>query len=214
MIKWNNLQNLLKEYGVKKKLSESANISTGNISDWFNPHKKAQPSAEALFKIAEFFNCSVDYLLDRTNIKEVPKQYSDNIIHLIDMGEIISIDTYMYPVSAGKGNVYTDEQPISKLYPATSISSKADYCVRISGDSMYPQYLNGDIVYVEECIPKHNDIGIFLYNGEAYCKKYYEKRGVKKLISLNPNQDKYTPIIIENESFVAQGVVIGKFHAD
>ena len=156
----------------------------------------------------------VNYILNMENTSLQNTQLSDNVIRLIDMGEIIYIDTHLQPVSAGKGNIYIDDTPVSKLYPSTPVSSKADYCVRISGDSMYPDYLDGDTVYVVEDIPKHNDIGIFLYNGEAYCKKYYEKEGVKKLISLNSDQEKYAPIVIENDSFAAQGRVIGKFHAD
>ena len=71
MIRWKNLQDLLNDRGMKAELSEKTGISTGNISDWFNPGKSAQPSADALYKIAEHFGCSVDYLMGRTNIKEI-----------------------------------------------------------------------------------------------------------------------------------------------
>lgn len=143
-------------------------------------------------------------------------QYSDNTNKLINLGEIISIETYSQPVSAGKGNIYIDDNPIPQLYPATPISSKADYCVRISGDSMYPNYLDGDFVYVDKKVKNLNnsDIGIFFYNGAAYCKKYYEYEDTKKLISLNPDQERYSPIIIENNTFEVQGKVIGRFHTD
>lgn len=103
MIQWNNLQKLLSDPGKKTKLSKATGISTSNISDWFNPDKPAQPSADALYKIAEFFECSIDYLMDRTNTRELHKQLSDNIIHLIDMGKIIFIETYMEKISAGRG---------------------------------------------------------------------------------------------------------------
>lgn len=150
------------------------------------------------------------------NIKqEEPVQYSDSTNKLINMGEIIFIDTYPQPVSAGKGNIYIDDNPVPKLYPATPTSSKADYCARISGDSMYPDYLDGDFVYVDKTKELNNDdIGIFFYDGEAYCKKYYEDKNIKKLLSLNPDQERYSPIIIENDTFEVQGKVIGRFHAD
>jgi len=155
----------------------------------------------------------VDFILDIK--QEKPIQYSDNTNKLINMGEIISIDTYPQPVSAGKGNIYIDDNPVPQLYPATPISSKADYCARISGDSMYPNYLNGDFVYVDKTKDLNNDdIGIFFYDGEAYCKKYYDDNGIKKLISLNPDQERYSPIVIENDTFEVQGKVIGRFHAD
>lgn len=214
-MRWKNLQELLSKPGEKTKLSNAAGISTGNISDWFNPDKSAQPSAVALYKMANYFKCSVDYLMDRTNIMEPHKQLSKETIHLIDMGEIIYLDTYPQPVSAGKGNIYIDDVPIPQLYPSTPISLKASYCVRISGDSMYPQYLDGDIVYIDKTKDLNiNDIGIFYYNGEAYCKKYYKNNNIKKLISLNPDQERYSPIVIENGTFEIQGKVIGRFHAD
>lgn len=211
MLDLTNLFKLLEDRGVAAEISKATGISSGNICDWKSGRSK--PTSKTIIKIAEYLNYSVDYLLGRTDIKELPKQ-SESTVHLIDMGEIIYINTHPQPVSAGKGNIFIDDMPVSKLFPATPISSKANYCVRISGDSMYPDYLDGDIVYVEEKIPNHNDIGIFLYNGEAFCKKYYEKNNIKKMISLNPDQEKYSPIIIENDSFKAQGKVIGKFHAD
>lgn len=169
----------------------------------------------------------VDFILgigeyDTSNIiklkdtSEQNTQPPDNIVHLINMGEIIYIDTHPQPVSAGKGNIYIDDIPVSKLYPSTAISSKAGYCVRISGDSMYPNYLDGDIVYVDNRTKDliNGDIGIFVYDGEAYCKRYYKENDIKKLISLNPDQEKYSPIIIKNNTLEVQGKVIGKFHTD
>ena len=61
-----HLKELLSKRGEKSTMSKSTNISTGNISDWFNPKRESKPSIEALCKMATYFNCSVDYLLDRT----------------------------------------------------------------------------------------------------------------------------------------------------
>lgn len=213
MIKWYNLKELLKDRGEKTKLSENTGISTGNISDWFNPDKNAQPSADALVKMAEYFKCSVDYLLDRTYIKEHQNQYSEKIVHLIDMGELISIDTYSEKVSAGTGNTIISCDKAVKLYPATPISAKATYAAIITGDSMEPRFYDNDIIYANgNEIPIDGDIGVFTYNGDSYCKRYYAKDGMEKLVSLNVA---YDPIIIDhNLPFKKQGVVVGKFHAD
>lgn len=213
MIQWKNLQELLSEPKRKAKLSKATGISTGNISDWFNPDKNAQPSADALIKMAKYFECSVDYLLDRSDIKEIYKQPSNNVIHLVDMGEIIPIETYIEKVSAGKGNTIISCDKMPKLYPATAISSKASYAAIITGESMEPRFIDNDIIYIDaNKIPVHGEIGVFTYNGESYCKEYYAIDGVEKLISLN---NLYDPIIIDNNlPFSKQGVVIGKFHAD
>lgn len=82
----------------------------------------------------------MDYLLDRIDIKEISRQSSNNIIHLIDIGEIISIDTYTEKFSTGTGNAIISCDKISKLYSATIISSKTTYVAMITGDSMTPQF--------------------------------------------------------------------------
>lgn len=146
-------------------------------------------------------------------MEEEEVELSDNAMHLLDMGELIAIDTYTEKVSAGNGNITVTGEKVSKLYPTTKISSKATYAAMVTGDSMEPRFIDNDIIYVnDKQIPVHGDIGVFTYNGETYCKEYYAISGVEKLISLN---DSYAPIIIDkNLQFEKQGVVIGKFHAD
>lgn len=59
-----NLFNLMKEKNITKaELSRNTGISTGNLSDWANG--RCLPSAEKLELLADYLDCSVDYLLDR-----------------------------------------------------------------------------------------------------------------------------------------------------
>lgn len=51
--------------GAAKKLSLSTGISSGNISDWKSG--KSAPTLDNLKAIADYFDCSVDYLLGRTD---------------------------------------------------------------------------------------------------------------------------------------------------
>jgi len=65
-----NIDNLFKIMAEKrvsqKELAVAINASTGNVSDW----KKGRsfPSAQKLDEAATFLECSVDYLLGRTDI--------------------------------------------------------------------------------------------------------------------------------------------------
>lgn len=59
-----------KKRGSRAELSRQTGISTGNIRDWFNPDKQAQPSADALVEISKALNCSVDYLLGLTDVEK------------------------------------------------------------------------------------------------------------------------------------------------
>ena len=59
---------------------------------------------------------------------------------------------------------------------------------------MAPDLRDGCIAFVQST-PKleHGDIGIFIYNGDSYCKKLDRSNGLK-LISLNP---RYNPISVK-----------------
>lgn len=65
--KMKNLNNLLKEKNITQlNLSMKIGITQETISAYING--KAKPSADTLIKIADHFNTTTDYILDRTNI--------------------------------------------------------------------------------------------------------------------------------------------------
>lgn len=65
---FDRINELLQERGIKQvTLAEGIGVSTGNISDWKSG--RASPSIDALCKIAEYFNVSMDYLTGRTDVK-------------------------------------------------------------------------------------------------------------------------------------------------
>ncbi|MEY8374075.1 helix-turn-helix transcriptional regulator [Merdimmobilis hominis] len=70
MVHLDNLFKRIAERGVTaKKVSEATGISTGNISDWKSG--RSMPSAQKLDLLADYLDCSVDYLLGRTDNPEV-----------------------------------------------------------------------------------------------------------------------------------------------
>lgn len=172
-----------------------------------------QQILSAYYNLTDSDRRVVDFILG-TDIQQ--PQYPDNIIHLIDTGNIIEIDTYQEPVSAGNGNVVDNSSLIPQLYPQTKISSQADFCVKVSGDSMYPLYESGDILFVkriEESDIKNNDIGIFFYIDDSYCKRYNEEDG--NILLISENSSKYKPIeVYQYNKFKVLGKVLGKYHVD
>ena len=78
---------------------------------------------------------------------------------------------------------------------------QADFAVEVDGDSMEPDYHDGDIVFVKQSddVPV-GKVGLFIHDGRGYIKE----RGEKYLISRNPD---YPDIHGECR---AVGVVIGK----
>ena len=84
--------------------------------------------------------------------------------------------------------------------------------VRISGDSMEPEFHDGQIAWVlqQESVA-NGEIGIFALNGEAYIKKLQNDTDGIFLISLN---EKYAPIkVSKNDRLDIFGKVLGKSDA-
>ena len=67
---FNNLRNLLPTPASRLQLSVSTGIHINKINDWLNPEKQSVPKANELIAMADYFDCSVDYLLDLARIKD------------------------------------------------------------------------------------------------------------------------------------------------
>ncbi|MCL2774620.1 MAG: XRE family transcriptional regulator [Oscillospiraceae bacterium] len=113
------------------------------------------------------------------------------------------IPLFSQPASAGVG-VYLEDTDAETLNILNMPDYReADMAIRVNGDSMTPEYNDGDIVLVsQQPSVDIGEIGIFIYNGEGYIKRL-EKDG---LVSLNP---KYKTIKInELGSFKTVGKVL------
>lgn len=113
---------------------------------------------------------------------------------------------YGYAPSAGSGNYLPDT--IDENYiviPDTPKNRKADYIIEVGGDSMEPEYMDGERVLVKkQDSVEIDEIGVFVINGDAYIKQFKSDR----LHSLNPKRgDIYFE---ENQTITCMGKVIGK----
>jgi len=73
---FDNLQYLCKEHNIKlTPLLIELNLSTGNINKW---KKGTLPNGEILIKLSDRLDCSVDYLLGRTDVPDNPNLKSQN----------------------------------------------------------------------------------------------------------------------------------------
>lgn len=92
---------------------------------------------------------------------------------------------YDFPVSAGTGE-YLDDSTAKVVQLNIEPPRGTDYILRIAGDSMEPKYQDGDYIYVHRTNSvEYGDIGIFVYAGNVYMKKYTPEG----LESLNPKYD-------------------------
>ena len=118
------------------------------------------------------------------------------------------VPVYFQPASAGTGTFLDSHDYDIMEFPFDEVPIKTTFGVRVSGDSMEPEYLDGDIVFVrQQPTVDPGEIGIFILDGNSYIKKLSSNGKTAKLVSLNP---KYSPIIVgENDAFKPLGKVIG-----
>lgn len=110
-------------------------------------------------------------------------------------------------ISAGTGNFLTTDN-YEEIDVGEEVPESASYGLRITGDSMEPQFINGQIVWLhQQDFLNDGEIGVFYLNGDAYIKKLHDNVTGLLLISLN---EKYNPIPInENDTFRIFGKVVG-----
>lgn len=113
---------------------------------------------------------------------------------------------YFRSASAGGGVFILGNEATSKISVSESDwDDRVDYVISISGDSMEPDFSDGDKVMVSQRVEiHHGDVGIFVVDGKAYIKEY----GETELISRNRKRPNIK--ISEYNNIVCMGKVIGK----
>lgn len=103
---------------------------------------------------------------------------------------------YSLAVSAGTGQ-FLDGEDYEMVECGIEVPEGSNFGVRVAGDSMEPEFHNGQTVWVrQQRSLMTGDIGIFLYDGSAYLKQLVAKKNTMALHSLNPA---YSDIIISPE---------------
>lgn len=127
-----------------------------------------------------------------------------------EVSEVIQLYSYNYydhPASAGTGQYLNDVRVEQIELP---IDVDADFVIPIKGDSMEPDYHDGDLVFIQTSVDLNNGvIGVFNYNGEAYIKQLVIDTEQAYLHSLNPKY-KDMPITPETD-FRIIGEVVGRY---
>ena len=113
---------------------------------------------------------------------------------------IRTLPVYDLAEAAGKGRLL-DLPDYTPVEVGTEVPVSANFGVRIAGDSMEPDYHDGDVLLVSDALPEPGDVGVFVMDGMGYVKLC----GHGELLSLNPA---YAPIPM-TEGIRPCGKVIG-----
>ena len=234
-----------------------------------------EPNSEMLIKLADFFECSIDYLIGRSSIRindsvldkvleldsdlleltgniveaqKLQKERDSNLsieelftetvsrneiehivkyrtldrygkkavddlleteyqrcTEIIDEPNVISLPMAELKASAGTGQWLGDDEYTTRVDVLdTPEARRANVVIEVSGDSMEPQYHDGDKVLVKlQPTIEQNEIGIFIVDNCGYIKKL----GVNELISVNNEYDNIP--LNEYNDVICVGKVIG-----
>lgn len=123
----------------------------------------------------------------------------------------IAVPLYDKFASAGSGAYLFDDIPTDMIeVEDTPTARKADFVIGVNGNSMEPDFYDGDKVFIKKTSDLNiGDIGIFLKGENCYIKEL----GVDRLISHNPDKDRY-PDVQADEDVRLIGKVIGKVERD
>lgn len=197
---------------LNARYAETATFTKGKLSKWEND--KDEPKLSSVVLLADFFNVSIDYFMDRkTEIQavfdELNSTRQNKVLHFAhsELEQQNNEDDKVVPLfkvigtteaAAARGlgygfdfddydtySVYTDEEP-----PAYDVAT------RVSGNSMLPDYEDGDMLYlIDSGISKYNgQLCVVSYNDQTYFKKVYTEPNGLRLVSLNSD---YKDIFID-----------------
>lgn len=128
--------NLVEQQGISKnKLLTDLKLSKNSFVNW--EERKTIPGGDTLLKIAEYFNCSVDYLLGRdwgsniSGLSNTEKEIIDKFRSLSDEGrdyilKTLDIASYKYNKMPDEMVAYDVEDTVIEEYKPKKPETTAD----------------------------------------------------------------------------------------
>ena len=179
---YKNFEELLKSNGsTVYRVSKETGIPASTFSDWKNG--RSAPKAEKLKKIADYFNVSLDYLINGND----PYSKKENRIPII--GEI----------RAGSP-IITNETILG--YENADVDDTEEYFyLKVFGDSMKNiGMVNGSLVlFRKQQYAENGDVVACLVGGDSATVKRFRKS--QKTIYLIPENEDYKPIKLTTDDF-------------
>jgi phage repressor protein C with HTH and peptisase S24 domain len=130
---------------------------------------------------------AVDYILSHEySVAQKLKENKDQIKDAAPQhsSAALRIYTYMRKIAAAGTGFYFDDIPTDTI--EAPYLEGADFIIGVSGDSMEPDYHDGDKLYVKKVEHlNYGEVGIFTINNECYLKEF----GSGGLISRNKDYE-------------------------
>lgn len=222
------LQNLTGEKPKQKEIAEALGMPINTIGN--RAVRNSNYSVEEIERLSQFFKCNI--LSSKTEkLQQAQKETEKQIASFISLQDIkhnlassyakkphfVEVtyrpDVYL---SAGYGVEVYEEQAETMLLDerlfftdkGNKINPKECEIVKVSGNSMSPEYRHGDRVIIDKSITEFSDghIFAFRYKGECYIKEICLLGDKIKAIPLNSEYDSF--YIDSNEDIKVFGRIV------
>ena len=212
----NQIKTFRKSAGfTQDELAKRLNTTKQTISRYEKGDRKA--NQDMLFELCDIFGVSIDDFFPSQNEalqspttspiqsiydqlepprqgkvltyaeRQLNEQKNEEETKINEVSEVIqlySYDYYDHAASAGTGQ-YLNDVRVERIELPVDVD--ADFVIPIKGDSMEPDYHDGDLVFIQTSVELNDGvIGVFNYNGEAYIKQLVIDKDQAYLHSLNP----------------------------
>ena len=200
-------------FGVIQKLADYFGVRKSDIDTTFK-----EESTDSLPDTPDFLTQQITdnvvqlsvenkKIVLRTSEDRLKEQKNEEETKINEVSEVIqlySYDYYDHAASAGTGKSLNDVRVERIELP---VDVDADFVIPIKGDSMEPDYHDGDLVFIQTSVELNDGvIGVFNYNEEAYIKQLVIDKEQAYLHSLNPKY-KDMPITPETDFRIIGEVV-------
>lgn len=191
----NNLKHFMK---MKSKtqidIADQLKVSQSTVSDWINGNK--YPRIDKLQQLADYF----DVL--KSDLSESKPMERRNRVDIKNDTLYLNVPIYP-PLSCGSGMFVNDNIEDYISFTDRLLNPNNDYfCQVASGDSMIDENIqDGDLLVFEKTsVIQNGQIGCFCIDENmATCKKFY-KDDASAIITLQPANKTYPPIIVTVET--------------
>lgn len=183
-----NLRDIRKERGkTQKQIAKLLGISQQSYSAYENG--VSQPPRDALIKLAEYYQVSTDYLLDRTSSPtSTPGQVTFSNVFPVEKRKI----PFLGEIACGEP-IFTEEE--KGVYVEALSDLHVDFCLQAKGDSMINARIkDGDIVFIRSQPEVNNgEIAAVAIGDTATLKRvyYYPE---KNQITLQAENSAFPPL--------------------
>ncbi|HFU4112866.1 TPA: S24 family peptidase [Streptococcus suis] len=225
----NILGNSIRELRKSKKMTQvELAKKTGYKQNTISNHENGnrQLDEQDILKYAKALEVEPQVLFDlsrtpTTAPNSLIEQISDKVVQLTEKGKKDVLRFTSELLEREEADRIIQEEPLFKIYFRSAAKAgpkgygyddydadfaytnqeppRHDVATKVDGDSMNPDYQDGDILYLRDYGASHynGDECVVVIDDKSYFKRLYTTENGLKLVSTNPDKDTYPDISID-----------------